>query len=180
MSEQERDHEPGHDHDHGRVNDDEGTVDFSRLITEIGELVALVERHEPGSRRAMFDAYVTAVTEFGATAAELATITVPDALVGDDEDDEATEMIGSQSAAEDIVLPPPSSPDRPRGRPAPRGARTSASQGRSGVAPVRPATFDQLQDASTSGRARVRRDPAANDADAHDAGPRIRRRRSMN
>ena len=67
-----------HSHDHGRIDDPEVTPVYARLVSEIAGLVELVEQHEPAVRRAVFDSYVTAVIEFGATANDLGFVDVRD------------------------------------------------------------------------------------------------------
>ncbi|KAB1656889.1 hypothetical protein F8O01_09605 [Pseudoclavibacter chungangensis] len=133
-----------HVNDHGRVEDPEPGADFARLRDEIDGIVELVERHEPGVRREIFDSYVTAVTEFGATASQLASLAretdawaADDAWTGDDDG----------SVDEAAVIP------------APRSAASAVHGGRSGVLSIAAeARAGDTDDEDEARRRRRRRD----------------------
>ncbi|GGA76526.1 hypothetical protein GCM10011490_29130 [Pseudoclavibacter endophyticus] len=185
-------------HDHDRVDDDDGTVDFRRLTTEIEGLVRLVERHRPEVRRAVFDSYVTAVIEFGATAKDLGLIDVHDRMLGAEDVDADGGESGAEAGDGDLVRDIVTGPRRrsfetpaaaasrgpvreadglDRSAAAPKRARASVHRGRSGVSPVHAVADSSSADGPTADgpSADV---PAADDA-RRDAGApsSIRRRR---
>ncbi|MGO2110637.1 MAG: hypothetical protein ACTH31_03395 [Pseudoclavibacter sp.] len=131
---------------------DEGGPDFARLTEEIDGLVRLVRQHRPEVRRAVFDSYVTAVVEFGATANDLGLVDVRDGTLEGTADDASAGEADSHAASTPAVGPLRRSFDEtavsaPRGpvreaqgfertATAPRRARSSVNGGKSGVAPT--------------------------------------------
>lgn len=107
------------EHAHGRVDDLEPTADFGRLVAEIAGLVELVHEHRPEVRRAVFDSYVTAVIEFGATARDLGFV---DLREGDAvERDAPTERRASARDAGVAAGPRRRSFEEPPATPMPKG-----------------------------------------------------------